>query len=708
MCSLISLAALLFVGQTTASQQHVNHAPNSSFELASAEKPIGWSTQTWGGEASFTLADNGHTGGKSVQISSADGADSAWTAVVPVKLFSKYRLSGWIKTKILQTTTGRGAQLNLHAMQGLRTRALKGTNDWTKVVMEFESGLNESVQINCLFGGWGLATGTAWFDDISLELLETKEMNVSISIDADKKQEPISPYIYGQFIEHLGRCIYGGIWAEMLEDRKFYYAVGHEESPWTATNQTVAMDTKNPYVGDQTPILPTGSGVSQGELGLIEDRAYVGRIVLAGTGSVEVIFDWGSGIDMVVVNAREEFTKHPFKFKSGATTDQGRLTVKSNGSIRLGTISLMPTDNIRGMRADTVKLLKELDSPVYRWPGGNFVSGYDWRDGIGDPDRRPPRKNPAWTGVEYNDFGLHEFIDFCREINTEPFIAVNTGLGTPEEAAEEVAYCNSPATSLLGKQRASNGDEEPFNVKFWAADHMESISEHIYWQERTGVMSHVSQAPQSIKRIVDAHRTYREEIGALDGKDIRIALDEWNYWYGPHLYGELGTRYFLKDALGVAAGLHELFRSSDMVFMANYAQTVNVIGAIKTTKTAAEFATTGQVLKLYRQKFGTIPVEVAGEFGVLDVAAAVTQDGKKLTVAIVNPTASPVDVPLEIKGVEFGSDGGAWIISGPDAMSFNEPGVEPAVVIEQAQVSLRSGKVAAPALSIMLIELDRK
>ena len=106
--------------------------------------------------------------------------------------------------------------------------------------------------------------------------------------------------------------------------------------------------------------------------------------------------------------------------------------------------------------------------------------------------------------------------------------------------------------------------------------------------------------------MAEAHRAYRREICRRSkGKDIRIALDEWNYWYGPHVYGELGTRYFLKDGLGIAAGLHEFARHSDMFFMANYAQTVNVIGAIKTTATEAELETTGLVLELYRQHFGT-------------------------------------------------------------------------------------------------------
>ena len=122
------------------------------------------------------------------------------------------------------------------------------------------------------------------------------------------------------------------------------------------------------------------------------------------------------------------------------TTDNGRLEITSRGSGRLtvGTASLMPADNILGWRADTIAMVEELDSPVYRWPGGNFVSGYDWKDGIGDPDQRPPRKNPAWKGVESNDVGLHEFMDLMREIDAEPFVAVNTGLGEPEAAAEQV------------------------------------------------------------------------------------------------------------------------------------------------------------------------------------------------------------------------------------------------------------------------------
>src|SRR5690606_22633371 len=119
------------------------------------------------------------------------------------------------------------------------------------------------------------------------------------------------------------------------------------------------------------------------------------------------------------------------------------------------------------MRADTLALLKELDAPMYRWPGGNFVSGYDWRDGIGDRDRRPPRKNPAWTGVEHNDVGLDEFLVFCNEVGAEPLIAVNTGFGDDYSAAQEVDYCNGAADTIGGSWRVKNGHAEPYGVKYW-------------------------------------------------------------------------------------------------------------------------------------------------------------------------------------------------------------------------------------------------
>ena len=108
--------------------------------------------------------------------------------------------------------------------------------------------------------------------------------------------------------------------------------------------------------------------------------------------------------------------------------------------------------------------------------------------------------------------------------------------------------------------------------------------------------------------------------------------------------GELGTRYCLKDALGVAAGINEYARQSDRIFMANYAQTVNVIGCIKTSKTRAALETTGLALKLYRRHFGTIPAATETA-GAVNAQAAWTEDRKTLTVSVVNPTMQAIEIP---------------------------------------------------------------
>ena len=186
------------------------------------------------------------------------------------------------------------------------------------------------------------------------------------------------------------------------------------------------------------------------------------------------------------------------------------------------------------------------------------------------------------------------------------------------------------------------------------AGHMELLSEHTYWQDKDDVPAHVAQPVDAIRKIAEAHRAYRRDLPSLKGKDIRIALDEWNYWYGPNEYGELGTRYFLQDGLGIAAGLHEMFRNSDLFFMANYAQTVNVIGAIKTTKTQAEMEPTGLVLQLYRRHFGTVPVEVSGAPAPLDASAALTADGRALTVGRREPDRSAAAAEAGRRGQDRG------------------------------------------------------
>jgi alpha-N-arabinofuranosidase len=746
--------------------------PNSSFEQQRDGRPTGWRTEKWGGDGVFEHARVGRTGQRSVLIASEQGGDIGWAANVAVEPFARYRLSGWIKTENVQVKNGRGALLNLHNMQPVATRALTGTNDWTQVEVVFETEEQDAVQVNCLFGGWGLATGKAWYDDVSLELLSrSPPLPQRITIDAAKTGEPISPYVYGQFIEHMGRCIYGGIWAEMLEDRKFCDPVGAKGSPWkpVGSADAVSMVRQDAFVGQHTPRIALGGdrngGIAQDALGLIAGKSYVGRIWLAGSqdaGPVQVSLVWGDDPSerqtVAIPQLTEAYAQTPLAFTSGKSTDSGRLEITAAGSghFFVGTVSLMPADNVAGMRPDTLALLKELDSPVYRWPGGNFVSGYDWRDGIGDRDRRPPRKNPAWTGIEHNDFGLDEFLVFCRELNTEPYIAVNSGLGEVQDAVEELLYANAAPDTPQGTLRAANGHREPYGVKFWGignemyggwqlghmslekyiekhnrfaeamrkadpsivlvavgdagrwsegmmkhcAEHMDLISEHFYCGEQQGLAGHVRQVPNAVRHKAEAHRRYRQEFESLRGKDIRIALDEWNYWYGPHVFGELGTRYFLKDGLGIAAGLHQMARDSEMFYMANYAQTVNVIGCIKTNKTTAAFETTGLVLKLYRKHFGVVPVAVECSRAI-DAVAAWSADRKTLTLAVVNPSLQPAEIPLIVNGAKLAGSGTRWQIVGEDPQAYNDPADPDRIQIEEATVQV-GDKVTVGPCSVTL------
>jgi alpha-N-arabinofuranosidase len=189
-------------------------------------------------------------------------------------------------------------------------------------------------------------------------------------------------------------------------------------------------------------------------------------------------------------------------------------------------------------------------------------------------------------------------------------------------------------------------------------------------------------------------------------KEVPVALDEWNYWYGPHVYGELGTQYYLEDALGIAAGLNEFARQSDVYFMANYAQTVNVIGAIKTSKTAAVLDTTGVILALYRKHFGTIPVAVGGTPEPLDVMACWKDDAKSvLTLAIVNPTKRAVTLRLDVGTIALPKTARLFLVAGDDPRACNVPGKDPQVAVRETPAAPFGKKLTVPPISISLYEI---
>jgi len=628
--------------------------------------------------------------------------------------------------------------------------------------------------------------------------------SIKVDLDADQKEDAINPLIYGQFIEHMGRCIYGGIWAEMLEDRKFYFEISKDYAPYTRLEDTefpvvgaspweiignvdgLQMVRENSFVGDHTPHLKQGTGIRQHDLAWEKGRGYEGYIWLKRTGeeNARVVVSLeaeGTSEEFTYTVSGEDYQKFYFNWTGDKDTEKGIFSVHvKDGAVFVGTASVMPDDNISGMRADTIALMKELQAPIYRWPGGNFVSGYDWRDGIGDRDRRPPRRNPAWQGVEHNDFGTDEFIDFCRTVGADPVVTANMGFGDAYSAAQWVEYCNAGGETIGGKWRIENGHPVPFNVKYWcvgnemwgnwqlgymhldqyvlkhnraasamwdvdpdivlvgsgdirtrstsvgsdrergwsegllqdSSEYIDLISEHFYagrtpWSEdeREPIELHVTRIAEFIKFITDEHRKLQPTVDQLDGRVIPIAMTEWNYWHRDYVYGELGCIYDLQDALGIAAGLHEYYRQSDLVQMAYYAQTVNVIGAIKTTKTEAEFASTGLVLKMYRAHYGEIPLTLEAKFAPLDVVAALDDDGKTLTIGIVNPLEEESTVVLNLKGAKLAERADVFWVAGASETDFNVPG-EPRKVDEYSEEAVDvSNGLKVPALSCAIFRI---
>ena len=320
---------------------------------------------------------------------------------------------------------------------------------------------------------------------------------LSVRIDTTQTAQPISKYLYGGFIEHLGPLVYRSLWSEMLDDRKFYFPISSQESAapgraqgggprmplrkWhpVGTDEVVVMDKGSAFVGEQSPCIQldasTPRGIRQAGLALIKDKKYTGRIYLRGTpgAEVKVALVWGQGANerqaVSFSPLPDGYKKFPLTFTSEGDTADGALEItgKGRGNFHIGTVSLMPADNVQGFRPDTIALLRELHAGMWRLPGGNFLSDFTWYNSVGDIDRRPPDFDYAWNAMQTNDVGMDEFMTLCKLIGVDPYISVNAGFGDAHSAAEEVEYMNGSVETRLGAMRARNGHREPYHVKFW-------------------------------------------------------------------------------------------------------------------------------------------------------------------------------------------------------------------------------------------------
>jgi len=318
------------------------------------------------------------------------------------------------------------------------------------------------------------------------------------TVDTTQVSQPISNYEYGMFIEHIRSLIYRSLWSEMLDDRKFYYPISSQEPEAAPTAQggpfarlqprkwrpvgpdaSVVMDKDHPFVGEQSPRIEldpsTPHGIRQSGFALVKGKSYTGHILLRGSAGakVKVTLIWGDAASdrqtLSFSALAGAYRKFPLSFTAQSNTDTGALEITGTGAgnFHIGTVSLMPADNVQGFRPEVIAVLRQLHSGFWRLPGGNFISNFNWYDSVGDRDTRPPDFDNAWNAAQSNDVGMDEFMTLCKLLGVEPYITVNAGFGDSHSAADEVEYLNGAATTRLGAMRARNGHPEPYHVKFW-------------------------------------------------------------------------------------------------------------------------------------------------------------------------------------------------------------------------------------------------
>jgi alpha-N-arabinofuranosidase len=644
---------------------------------------------------------------------------------------------------------------------------------------------------------------------------------------------PILPKIYGGFIEHIGNLINHSLWSETLDDRKFYFGVLEKPEPeptdrrarmammqkWLAVGpiSAIRLDTQNAYVGEHSPVVALDAsqerGLVQHKLAIKSGVPYKGRIVLRGDGAkVTLRLSWGEGQSVAhKISTTKKWKTHHFTLNPNVDTTDARFEIVASGkgNFSVGAVSLMPGDNIKGFRADTLALMKEMNCQILRMPGGNFISAHDWEDSIGDPDKRPPILDPVWSAVQPNDVGVDELIQFCELIECEPFWCVNTGFGDPRSGAQLLEYVNGSADTEWGAKRAANGRKKPYGVKYWAVgnemyghwqrghmsrdhytvkhnmfvDAMRKVDPSIYivapggfvdemttgqgifiegqpevkvgserdwaygmfkdsWGKFDALGTHayppankrfdlktgklydvdltlnewVHQMPDRIRTMADAWEQYKKHFPKLNDGQVKVYFDEWAFGFEDNL----------KGALAIGAAFHEFFRHTDFIDMAGFTMAT---GWLNVNRTQSQLSLKGLMFQFYQQRFGTIPVEVTGNSPTpkpkypiggdqpsvntggdvypLDVSAALSEDGKLLTVAVVNGTELPHSFSLSLDGFKPKNVGTCWKFTGPKPDATNLLGQAPQIGIKESAFNTTSGSLAVAPISVEIYHFER-
>ena len=442
-----------------------------------------------------------------------------------------------------------------------------------------------------------------------------------------------------------------------------------------------------------------------------------------------------------------------------------------------------PLSDKDGYRTDVMDAVKKLGVSILRYPGGNFSSGYNWTDGIGPKDQRPVRVELAWNALESNRFGTDEFLRYAERIGAEPYICINGGLGTVDDARHWVEYTNESRHTYWADQRRKNGRDDPYKVKYWGLGneidgpwqlgHKNAEDYARFALEAAKAMRLVD---DSIKLVASGSSNYgadwigwnrtvlnalRNEIdyialhtyinnrdndlekflgwsqridyyiettaGAIQAaqsgpnpRPIYIAYDEWNVWYRAGNNEHLEETYNFEDALAMGMFFNSFFRHADVVKMANLAQLVNVIAPIMTNKQGLFLQPIYFPILEYGKQRGNVALHawVASpkytlnrrELPYLDVSTTYNSKDHTVYVNVLNRSKSQ-DIATRIENQEgtLTPDVAVWQMNYPDLKATHTFGDDKKVVPKTstltASLSKNSFGYTFPAHSLTILRL---
>jgi alpha-N-arabinofuranosidase len=447
-----------------------------------------------------------------------------------------------------------------------------------------------------------------------------------------------------------------------------------------------------------------------------------------------------------------------------------------------------PLSDNEGFRKDVMEAVKQLNVSILRWPGGNFASGYNWKDGIGPKDQRPMRAELAWNALESNRFGTDEFLRYCERIGTEPYICINLGLGTIDDARHWVEYCNESRHTTWADQRRKNGREQPYKVKYWALGNeidgpwqlghksaeeyakfaleaakamravdrdiklvasgssnygadwigwnrtvlsvlrntIDYIAIHTYISNRENDFERFMAWSQRIDHYIEVTEALikQAQSGQQNPRPIYIAYDEWNVWYRAFERQGLEEVYNFEDALAMGLVFNSFFRHADTVKMANLAQMVNVIAPIMTNKQGLFLQPTYFPLVEYGKQRGNTALDVwvsAPTYAIanrpplryLDVSATYNPRERAIYLNVLNRSKS-LDISTRIDNQEGRLDSGVdvWELNHPDLKATHTFGddkkVRPVTRTISPPVENNGFTYTFPAHSLTILRLQLK